>query len=201
MRTILHRFLLYFPLSIYALVASRIPCHAQHADNDLLVWSRERKLALQDFQYKFDSLRTIADMHSPVSSLLDICYYVKPYTVSDKRLHYEVYAIFHRKISWITDTSLLEHEQGHFDLCEVYARKMKQHLFSLTHDPVKPAGLDEALLQIYDEHEEQQEQYDRETNNGRFINMQLLWHDRIAARLDSLSSPVFNNARGSVILK
>lgn len=51
----------------------------------------------------------------------------KPYYIG-KAIHYQVYALFDKKKSWAIEqgTALLAHEQLHFDIAELYARKIRK---------------------------------------------------------------------------
>jgi len=81
----------------------------------------------------------------------------------------------------------LRHEQTHFDLSEVYARKIRRS-FAEMYDP---CGQTEAALQaasdgfIRDEALEQL-RYDEETNHGRTVAPQSDWDKKVAGWLDAL---------------
>jgi len=85
--------------------------------------------------------------------------------------------------------SLLAHEQLHFDLCEVYARRLRQALADaqLTPDNVTTVSKN-AFLETYQIYREQQALYDLETNHGLNPDAQQAWAQKIAGALRSLDA-------------
>ncbi|MFC2082025.1 DUF922 domain-containing protein [Candidatus Bipolaricaulota bacterium] len=102
--------------------------------------------------------------------------------------------------SWVVPTdktdALLSHEQRHFDLGEVYRRKLAAALQKLEGEGDTPEAADEDLARKAEElrramHEaerEQQDRYDQETDHGRNDEKQQEWDDRIEGWLDDPSS-------------
>ncbi len=99
-----------------------------------------------------------------------------------------VYNTFYTNKSWVRPDakleSILEHEQGHFDLCEVYTRKLKKCMNGI--DPDAP-GMKEELMRIYselsNEYEMRQQAYEQETMHGTNIAEQKKWQTMIASDL------------------
>lgn len=100
--------------------------------------------------------------------------------------------------SWVlkgaATSQLLRHEQGLFDITELYARKMKK----ATHQYIKQQGANlnyESLLlavrEIYKELNNElfaeQQQYNVQTVNGGSIQAQIDWENKIKAELNKLS--------------
>jgi len=109
-----------------------------------------------------------------------------------------VQAIFLKEFSWVTASGrlsrdLLAHEQGHFDLVEVYARRMTVDLQVLdvtveNEDRLQAEteafnGLDGAAQGLINQWSEQaiaeQERYERETNHGTVRSAQTRWQAQI----------------------
>lgn len=83
---------------------------------------------------------------------------------------------------------LLNHEQKHFDISEIYAREAVKLLitkrFSKNH--VKEIG---ALMQgLFKQSEAMQDLYDKETSNGSNAAIQKEWDSRIQIHLNSLEN-------------
>jgi hypothetical protein len=124
----------------------------------------------------------------------------------------DVQAIFDRQVSWVRPghrtARILEHEQGHFDLTQLYKLKLDdladEHVGvrqACEGDSVEAAsdfteretaravsGLAE---KIWQEHVAAQEAYDEQTRHGILIDVQHLWTEAIGrglreARWDSL---------------
>ena len=100
-------------------------------DGDIIIWSKDRKLAWDDFVGTPDP----KDGHSALTRSV---YYHKADPIikkNGKKCEYQLgniktYALFRKSGSWIkftpltemTEDQLLEHEQGHFDIGEIYRR-------------------------------------------------------------------------------
>lgn len=107
------------------------------------------------------------------------------------KVRFSVQAIFTTGRSWIhpehaQDKDLLNHEQKHFDLCELYARKLYKELLD--------AGLTAATIQqannifktVYNEYNERQYKYDSETEHGTNLEEQTKWDKIIDEELNGL---------------
>ncbi len=103
------------------------------------------------------------------------------------KLDFEVNAYFYPNESWYkpeqcTDNTLT-HEQLHFDIAELFARKMRNRLRRTSFsDDVK-----EEVRRIYKDIlqalKDYQDQYDWETNFSRNLEKQLEWNQKIAEAL------------------
>jgi hypothetical protein len=92
---------------------------------------------------------------------------------------------------------LLEHEQRHFDLCEVGARLLRDQIMLLRPDihgssdaeiRIKVQNIMNPLVTSFiDDVKKQQERYDRESNHSRNRRVQQEWNARIQHDLDRLA--------------
>lgn len=98
-------------------------------------------------------------------------------------LDYTVNTYFYPNRSWyqpdICDEVILSHEQLHFDISELYARKMRQIMDATTFTKNVKAEVKAIYRQINKELAEFQRVYDRETNYSRNIEQQLVWNEKI----------------------
>lgn len=150
--------------------------------NNQLYWSQERKLTFADFQ-KFipidSSIGGVCASHIELS---------KPQLV-DGKLTYRVYAIFEKLESGLAqqDTNALKHEQGHFDICEIGARKMRQYIYKSDVLSMKSTQeFSKKIKQFYKDETAMQQIYDDQTINGADSLQQKKWLDNIASKLDEL---------------
>jgi len=85
-------------------------------------------------------------------------------------------------------TALLEHEQTHFDIAEVFARRIRAHLEQLTDVCTRPGGT-VPLAAVVDDYQreldEEQARYDRETVFGNDARMQWNWTSKTRKALES----------------
>lgn len=103
-------------------------------------------------------------------------------------------AFMDRTRSWVLPDQrhpeVLRHEQGHFDLLEVFRRLLEKELRAWIGKPVSAATreeaeraltrrLEEVYLGVWEAHEAHQAQYDQETEHGRNQGQQDQWSRRI----------------------
>lgn len=109
---------------------------------------------------------------------------------------FKVTALFFPADSWVKPQVLadrvekvrvLEHEQTHFNLTEVYARRMRRYFVGL----YNPCGQTEAAInaavdRYAREEGEAQQRYETETNHGLISSRQLAWNRDVSEMLTSL---------------
>ena len=103
---------------------------------------------------------------------------------------FEVKVLFVKKDSWTTDSTsitLLAHEKLHFDIAELYGRKIRKQI-----DELFQSG--ERDLKIYNQYVKQlladfkrfSQNYDRETRHGKDFDEQKAWFEEVYSELDRL---------------
>ena len=106
---------------------------------------------------------------------------------------FRVIAAFRPRQSWVkavimNDTaqnrSALGHEQTHFDLAEIHARKMRQS-FNALPDACRKSDreLDALARRLLQEEKTEQQRYDAETEHGLRAAQQATWSREVARRL------------------
>lgn len=104
-------------------------------------------------------------------------------------------ARFHPQESWTRYPDLnqpeeaLEHEKRHFDITEIYARKLRQ-LVSTTHFSASHFQDEVSRLfkDIVSQQRAEQGRYDHETKHSTDTAQQQKWNDRVDAQLEALSA-------------
>jgi hypothetical protein len=149
---------------------------------------------VEEFQWKDHQRLSWNDFQGPVNAATDEAAAAthcgigfKTNTLSGKP-EVIVYNTFYVRKSWVRSDakmpSILEHEQGHFDLCELYTRKMENRMHQLN---LGAKNLKETLLRIYDEisseYENRQQAYEDETAHGTNFQKQKRWTTTIAKEL------------------
>ena len=83
----------------------------------------------------------------------------------------------------------LQHEQTHFDLSEVHARRLRQYFAGLLQpcSRATEANFDELAVPFLQAETAAQHRYDDETRNGRLVERQRAWDADIARQLLSLA--------------
>src|SRR5699024_1612871 len=108
-------------------------------------------------------------------------------------LQYEVYAIFNPYESWIKSgkqsAELLKHEQLHFDISELTARKFRKYLAKQNIKPEKVGEkVDHKNKRLKKQNKKLQERYDRQTKHGMHQRKQAKWERKIQRKLQALEA-------------
>lgn len=103
-------------------------------------------------------------------------------------LNYRVKVIFLKNQAWTKDTSsyVLAHEQLHFDIAELYARRLRKSISEIAR---RSGSLDEyqkVIEELLLKENKAQEEYDRETAHGIYEKHQFEWAKKIIIELESL---------------
>jgi hypothetical protein len=148
-----------------------------------ITWSEHQKLTWEDFQGTPDS--TYRGYYASVNIRID----VKAYCQYDK-LQYTVRTVLNPQESWTKNReseSLLRHEQLHYDVSELYTRKIRREFKKIERQchfrnfPIRE--LTEKLLEQWDK---EQIRIDRETDHGRFQIAEVNWERKISSELAAL---------------
>lgn len=150
-------------------------------ESNFISWNEFYKLQWHDFQGDPDE-SSLGDAGAAVQIK------AKPFLVR-KQIKYDVDALFNRKKSWTRDQSesLLAHEQLHFDIAELYARKIRKKIKQLNDrgvDDIKIYNV--AIQELLYESNETDERYDIETLHGALSKKQAAWTEKIRKDLMSL---------------
>jgi len=150
-------------------------------DNDIQ-WTASRRLTWLDFKSQPDRNATNAAL---TSSKI-----VFNYSYGDEKgFTYHINCVFDKTSSWgkVKTDYILSHEQGHFDIAEIYARKLNKALRHYSFN-VKSSPKEVPVLyqQIMKEEGALQNQYDSETDFSRDRPQQAIWLDKIQHDLDRL---------------
>ncbi|TCJ14491.1 DUF922 domain-containing protein [Flaviaesturariibacter flavus] len=148
-------------------------------NEEIIPWSVRRIVGWEDFQSA--PVRGTEAVASTSTSL------GLSYKIQDGELAYEISCNFSKSKSWglMRNDYILAHEQGHFDITELSARRLHEALASYTYNR---RTYKQDLTRIYNSivqvKEQMQEQYDHETNHSRNRAVQAEWLDRIEKMLD-----------------
>ena len=108
-----------------------------------------------------------------------------------------VFNSFETERSWVRETdhrhAVLVHEQGHFDICELYTRRMRQRFAAanITFDNLQSVNRD-VYNQTMKEYRQRQADYEDATQHGMIEVAQQEWTAQIARELAELDNRVSN---------
>jgi hypothetical protein len=154
--------------------------YAQTKYSNLIEWDATNKIKWDDFQSKIDSS---SHFKAECTTLFECFFYLKNDSVFCR-----IKTFFNPEKSWKKTIDLnnfydLNHEQRHFDITEIYARKIRQIIINNKLN-------EESIQKIYRENAKAcndfQTMYDRETNHSINITKQKFWDKKIDTLLLSL---------------
>ena len=155
-------------------------------------WSTGRQLTVADFRGRPTPAEPHAALTSATIDAKGACY--------DNLFTADVKAMFDPATSWVRDPAtitpaLLRHEQLHFDIAEVYARRLRL-IFARAHpNCVQLQSTFRRLSQsLYTEWEREESRYDQETNHGLNLTQQAFWERQTAVRLQQLAAYALKEA-------
>lgn len=150
--------------------------------DNYIPWTETRKLTWNDFKGKPDEK---SPFKAKTESSLDI-----QISTKGEAATITMVASFDMSRSWVKDKRdvLLQHEQTHFDIAELWSRMFKQRLQGKTF-PFKnfQSILSRMHGEIQKEGRAMQAQYDKETGHSINEKAQAKWTKKIDADLKSLS--------------
>lgn len=111
------------------------------------------------------------------------------YNITNNKISYNIICRFDKTKSWglVKNDWILKHEQGHFDIAEIFARKLFKEVSSYKFNYKSfQKDLDAIYKKVVAEKEVFQEQYDTETNYSRHKKNQEAWLEKIADEINQL---------------
>lgn len=158
-----------------------------YTENDNMIpWTSERKLMWDDFLCE---PKKEGDAVASTSTSLGLSY-----QVHDNQLTFHITCIFSKDKSWgaLRTGYILSHEQAHFDITEIYARKLYQALYEYEFNPATfKSDIATIYNRIVKEKEDMQEGYDGETDHSRNKTVQTEWLQKINTLLND--TDIFSN--------
>jgi hypothetical protein len=152
---------------------------AQEKNEELMDWNASRKLTWADYKSRPNP---DSDAAASTTTLLLI-----NYSINNNGLTYKIQSKFSKTRSWGLHKTvyILSHEQGHFDIAEIFARKLHKKMSEYKFDRRNyQKSLDKIYQDVVDEKTKMQNQYDRETNHSINREEQARWLKKIAELLE-----------------
>ncbi|MEO5947736.1 MAG: DUF922 domain-containing protein [Chitinophagaceae bacterium] len=152
---------------------------AQSDKEELIKWDDNKRLNWADYKGKPDDSSDAAASTST--------YLVIDYSIWQNTMTYKIQSMFSKTRSWGLHKTdyILSHEQGHFDIAEVFARKLHK---KMSEYKFNKRTYQKSLGNIYDEvveeKTEMQNDYDRETRHSINKVKQAQWLRKIKKLLE-----------------
>ena len=154
-------------------------------DDNVIIWNKDRKLVWSDYkgkpQKRFVAASTVYSLGRKVLKK------------EDGTIVARIQAYFYcedswKKDDWIND-DVLAHEQKHFDIVELFSRKMRKQITGMTFLNFSDAEKKvDAMYGLYNEQMDKfQDQYDEETDGSMNGDAQRKWNKNIMAEIEALA--------------
>lgn len=173
---------------IYSFLSCNLFCFSQNEKSGI-IWDEAVKLSWDNFKEQPDST---TDVVAITASGMTFQYAIKK---SDNQIigfTSKVVTLFYPEKSWYkperANLHILAHEQLHFDITELYARKFRQQISQLIISENLGENLDVLHLQIQQDLKKRQNLYDSETDFSRQMEAQSKWQEQIALELSMLNN-------------
>jgi hypothetical protein len=156
-------------------------------DGNLVFWSSQRKLTVDDFGIKTRDKET-----TPSFAQFSVDYQVGGFDFMTKNFNKKVRNYLIKSASTIDTTSdvsaSLRYQQTLFDICEIYTRQfrkaLKENRKKIASGTQFIDGLNQKAMTDF---ANRRVKYDRETNFGTITEKQKEWADAISKELNNLS--------------
>ena len=151
-----------------------------------LAWESDRKLQWSDFEAPADDLLPYAATANSGMS--------HSYAITDNgeflRSTSEVKAHFYPEFSWYkskdTTAVILAHEQSHFDITEIHARKFRKRIEEFEFTTNAAVEVRELYDLTENERMQMQNRFDKESQHSLNAEAELFWKNQIARLLEKL---------------
>jgi hypothetical protein len=173
------RLVLLFYFLLYSIFA-----HCQ--SNEILAWTEDYKLTWDDFKGAPGSNKYEA------ASALVMSYAVCKRSIWNGKVSLKVDCAFDKNASWVsvqkTDL-LLRHEQLHFDIAELFARRLRKE-FAINKLNVDNVDFKAKSLsdKVFMEYKNFSSFYDIDTAHGTIVEKQSAWEQKIKKELKALEN-------------
>lgn len=149
-------------------------------------WNADRNLVWEDFQGTADAS---SRFHAQTQSGVKYSYRWQS-SYSKTTYTFEVFSYCDKSVSWVkrgkSTDELLAHEQLHFDISELHARKLKQAITNATFTKRYDSEIKTLFKENQKAREIMQEEYDDETEHMKNRQKQLKWQRHVAEELKKL---------------
>lgn len=150
-------------------------------DEERIAWSEDYRLSWSDFKGQPKPGNVYV---ASTNSGLSFSYGFKTINgVATSDFRYEVTSYFYPELSWYqperVSPRVLQHEQTHFDITELHARKLRKRIEAYNFTENAKAELDELYNQVERERRAMQSTYDLETDHSILRAEEAAWVSKV----------------------
>lgn len=172
------------------LVAICFVCTIHQDYDSTIIWDSNYRLQWKDFK---SSKKTTSSERAAAVTASGISFGFSAKQTKTRLLSYDYHVIshFYPEKSWYfkgkENDVILEHERLHFDITELFARKLRKRIENTTFTLNIKNEMNTLNRQINEELKEFQEQYDFETQHSIRLEAQKKWEKDVALQLMRLN--------------
>ena len=150
-----------------------------------IYWSKDKLLTWNDFKAK-------PIKSCPIAADTDSGFELRSsYNSDDHLIVIDLQTYFIKNKSWYkpdkNSENLLKHEQGHFDISELFTRKLHENIIK---EKIKEKNISQRITQLNEKYtyelHKYQDLYDKETEHSINEKKQMEWNEKIAKELKEL---------------
>ncbi|CAL2055711.1 hypothetical protein [Tenacibaculum sp. 190524A05c] len=163
--------------------------YLQGIENDtIIIWEKDNKISWDNFEGS-----KLVNKNMKAESAIGIM--IQPFDIDELYYDYLVFSYFHKNKSTtkVLSKHLLNHEQMHFNIGEIYARKMRKVILKqrkINPDSIK---VQEVHSNFFLEYSLFSKEYDKETKHSVIHKKQKEWDKKILNKLKELEAYSLNN--------
>jgi len=165
---------------VVALFSMALFSNSSQRPNEIIYWTANEKLDLEDFKGQPD----FTDPYIIAMTYSGVMFYTE---CDGYELKYDIVSYFDKDESWVKLEARtphhLQHEQLHFDITELYARKLKARLGEETFYCGEEERFNRLVDELLADWESEQHSYDLETHYSNKHNEQHAWEAKITTAL------------------
>jgi len=152
---------------------------------DMIYWSEDYRLSWDDFAgipvYNYKNISALTSS--------GIVHYKG---CKDGKIIYKVQSYFERNESWVKEEALtphhLVHEQIHFDITELYARRLRKALLKKSFNCGQEYDFEQFVKVFIEAWQKEQHEYDKTSKHSIAKSVQKEWYHKIANELKRLDA-------------
>lgn len=181
--------------SIFIFVALFLFSFTPTKDEPYVLWNKERKLLWSDFNAKPNNIGAEAAM---TSSSIEF-----GYSATNSKYQFQIISKFFPNLSWSIKSKqsnyILQHEQLHFDITELYTRKLIKSIQDNVKTKKDVSKISVLVQKNMSDWNKAQDLYDKETKHSINTEKQAYWNEYVYSQLDSMQK--YTNYKFVKILK
>jgi hypothetical protein len=166
-------------------MAESTDIHAQDTEENIVVW-KDRLLTFEDFQGPQDTTFLVYGKPAAAASALKVRVILK--SDEHSKVTASITTIFNKSRSWMTvrEDWVLNHEQGHFNIEEIFGRRIRKAIKELTDAGEEDENKYKDLVNdLFLQKSKYQIKYDDETTHGFHHDDQAVWDEKIKVELEN----------------